>query len=258
MPYYKAFLQNLSCNNKFFIPNKLYENKKGYDCYENLLDCITATSPHHRIFIVGIGSKHYQKKYKTITTQLILLKELYKNDITNITKGKIKFNGVYACWYNDNGILHRDNGPAVENINGDKVWYQNGKIHRRSDKPALVKINGTKEWYKNDELHRRGDKPAIITRSGDKFWYKKGKLDRGEDRPAVIYKNGTMYWYKKGKIHRRCDKPAVLEYGVSKEWWVNGVLHRRKGPAVEYIDGCKEWWLKGVLVRQRKDRRKNY
>ena len=33
-------------------------------------------------------------------------------------------------WRNDRYELHREDGPAVEHINGDKAWFINGKRHR--------------------------------------------------------------------------------------------------------------------------------
>ena len=36
-----------------------------------------------------------------------------------------------------NGQLHRENGPALENINGDQFYYQYGKLHRE-DGPAYI------------------------------------------------------------------------------------------------------------------------
>ena len=31
--------------------------------------------------------------------------------------------------YDENGLLHRLDGPAVEGDDGSWVWYRNGKIH---------------------------------------------------------------------------------------------------------------------------------
>jgi hypothetical protein len=45
-------------------------------------------------------------------------------------------------------IIHREDGPAVENINGDKYWCLNGKYHR-TDGPAVEHANGTKWWFLN-------------------------------------------------------------------------------------------------------------
>ena len=39
-------------------------------------------------------------------------------------------------WFNENGELHREDGPAVENINGRKEYHINGQLHRE-DGPAI-------------------------------------------------------------------------------------------------------------------------
>ena len=35
-----------------------------------------------------------------------------------------------------NGKLHREDGPAIEDSDGDKYWYLNDKLHRE-DGPAI-------------------------------------------------------------------------------------------------------------------------
>jgi hypothetical protein len=45
---------------------------------------------------------------------------------------------------------HREDGPALEYTNGDKIWYINGKCHRE-DGPAVEYADGTKCWYINDK-----------------------------------------------------------------------------------------------------------
>tara|TARA_B110000503_G_C6938601_1_gene325889 strand:- start:132 stop:392 length:261 start_codon:yes stop_codon:yes gene_type:complete len=49
-----------------------------------------------------------------------------------------------------NGLLHREDGPAVEYANGDKWWYLNNLLHR-TDGPAVELINGVKAWYYHDK-----------------------------------------------------------------------------------------------------------
>ena len=49
-------------------------------------------------------------------------------------------------WYDSNGELHREDGPAVEYSNGDKWWCIHGKYHRE-DGPAYERKNGYKEYY---------------------------------------------------------------------------------------------------------------
>lgn len=59
---------------------------------------------------------------------------------------------IYARKYFLNGVLHREDGPAVEyHNNGGKVWYQNGLIHRL-DGPALEYSDGTNDWYYKGQL----------------------------------------------------------------------------------------------------------
>jgi hypothetical protein len=53
-------------------------------------------------------------------------------------------------WYL-NGHLHRENGPAIEYDNGDKVWYLNGQLHRENG-PAVEFASGHKEWWINYKL----------------------------------------------------------------------------------------------------------
>ena len=71
-------------------------------------------------------------------------------------------------WYL-NGKYHRENGPAVEYINGDRVWYLNGKLHRENG-PAIEYANGDRVWYLNGKRHRV-DGPAIEYANGNKYWY---------------------------------------------------------------------------------------
>jgi len=52
-------------------------------------------------------------------------------------------------WYNKEGQRHREDGPAIECVNGTKAWYNNGKQHRE-DGPAVEYANGDKSWYLDD------------------------------------------------------------------------------------------------------------
>jgi len=98
-------------------------------------------------------------------------------------------------WKNTNGKLHREDGPAIEYANGDKVWYING-IKHRLDGPAVEDVNGDRFWYKNDKRHRE-DGPAIEYATGNKYWYINGNLHR-LDGPAIEYADGSKMWYING------------------------------------------------------------
>jgi len=47
-------------------------------------------------------------------------------------------------WYRD-GVMHRDDGPAIEFANGSKVWRVHGKLHRE-DGPAIIYFN-EEYWF---------------------------------------------------------------------------------------------------------------
>jgi len=53
-------------------------------------------------------------------------------------------------WYLLNGQLHRENGPAVEYVNGHKEWWYYGKCHRL-DGPAVESADGSKIWYYHEQ-----------------------------------------------------------------------------------------------------------
>lgn len=49
-------------------------------------------------------------------------------------------------------ILHREDGPAIEYLNGDKAWYRDGKLHRE-DGPAVEYVDGGKEYWYGGEYY---------------------------------------------------------------------------------------------------------
>jgi len=72
-----------------------------------------------------------------------------------------------------NGLLHREDGPAIECADGCKEWRLNGKRHR-IDGPAVIYADGSKTWYLDGKRHRI-DGPAVEYLDGDKMWYLNGK-----------------------------------------------------------------------------------
>jgi hypothetical protein len=63
---------------------------------------------------------------------------------------KVKVSDSKTEWYNLNGELHREDGPAIEFADGDKYWYINGERHRE-DGPAIEFADGDKYWYINGQ-----------------------------------------------------------------------------------------------------------
>lgn len=76
--------------------------------------------------------------------------------------------GVTASWNDENGYLHRVNGPAMimkdvwdENNRGGwylKEWYFHGFLHRIGG-PAREWADGSEEWFVHGRIHRL-DGPA--------------------------------------------------------------------------------------------------
>ena len=92
--------------------------------------------------------------------------------------------------------FHREDGPAIENVDRYKAWYLNGKLHR-IDGPAVEYIGGNREWFLNGKRHRE-DGPALEYADGYKAWYLNGKRHR-EDGPAVEHADGSKKWFLSGK-----------------------------------------------------------
>lgn len=85
------------------------------------------------------------------------------------TTDRLKF---YYYYDEEKRILHREDGPAIEYHNGDKIWYLNGVRHRE-DGPAIEFVIRYKEWRKHDKLHRE-DGPAREYPNGNKEWWFNG------------------------------------------------------------------------------------
>ena len=95
---------------------------------------------------------------------------------------------------------------------GRKVWLLNGEYHRE-DGPAIEHLNGTKIWCLNGRLHRK-DGPAEERPNGSKFWYINGEYHR-ENGPAIEYSNGSKYWYLNG---RQLFEEELLSKGIQKNY----------------------------------------
>ena len=110
---------------------------------------------------------------------------------------KINEDGDKTYWKNkEMTILHREDGPAIEWVDGYKVWYLNGQPHRE-DGPAIEHGNGAKNWYKHGKRHRE-DGPAYEGADGTKFWIVNGFYHR-EDGPAIEWAYGDKEWILNGE-----------------------------------------------------------
>jgi hypothetical protein len=78
--------------------------------------------------------------------------------------------------------MNNNDKPTRIDSDGCKFWEVDGKLHRENG-PAIEAKSGTKVWYING-LQHRDDGPAMETHCGKKVWFKHGKAHR-EDGPAV-------------------------------------------------------------------------
>lgn len=76
--------------------------------------------------------------------------------------------GNIEVWRLANGDLHREDGPAVVQPNGDREWYSHDKRHRE-DGPAIEYAQGTRAWYRHGKRHRI-DGPALTSNDGINEW----------------------------------------------------------------------------------------
>lgn len=116
--------------------------------------------------------------------------------------------------YYINGVLHRDDGPAMESKKRIE-WWRYGLLHR-DDGPAVV--GSSLEWFRHGLKHR-DDGPAFVQGKNTEWWLN-GKRHR-EDGPAIEYENGTTAWFFDGKLH--CDDgPAIIHPNGYMIWYKNG------------------------------------
>jgi hypothetical protein len=61
----------------------------------------------------------------------------------------------FVAYLNEQGVRHRENGPAVVYNDGSVIYYRNGLIHR-DDGPAMIVANGEKQYWMHVGRDSRG------------------------------------------------------------------------------------------------------
>jgi len=159
-------------------------------------------------------------------------------------------------WY-DNGLVHRDNGPAVVRFDGMKRYYKHGKPHRELGQPVIEFPDGSEVYMTDEKIHRDGDKPAIILNANNGLFVDDKKkieyaiFSKHEELYDILINMGLFkingiikYWFKKGKLTR--DDGPVIETNDYIIWIKDYMIHRDNGPAIIYADGKCEFWTKNV------------
>ena len=151
---------------QFHFPSGQYMDERDED-----IDVVDFFQSHPKIFNVfkRLGLVDYDKK----------------DEVWRIESG----------YYNNQGQLHRLDGPAYIGADGRREWWQNGRLHRL-DGPAVEWEDGSQEWWQNGQRHRL-------------------------DGPAREWANGSREWYQNGLRHR-LDGPAHEWANGAREWWIDG------------------------------------
>lgn len=179
---------------------------------------------------------------------------------------------LYITKYYQHGILHNENGPAVE-INRDyefeSRYYINGLLHRE-DGPAIT-INrrfgpSYREHRVNGKLHREtGPAKYEETSPGNILWgeyYKDNKFLYKENEHPI--RDNNPYKYLISLLEENDATYYSNGQTRKKEYRTEGNLHNDNGPAFisYYFDGTneveayfsngnlyeiKEWWRNGNL-----------
>lgn len=126
-----------------------------------------------------------------------------------------------GCIYhlNANGILHREDGPALIYHEDHWQWCKDGLAHR-DDGPAIYHKDHYEIWCQNGNRHRLDGPAVIFYKEGRSAWYQNGELNR-IDGPAIEYANGDAAWYEQGELNR-IDGHAFQFADGSGNWYIQG------------------------------------
>jgi len=91
-----------------------------------------------------------------------------------------------------NKDIHMNTTKMYIDEYGNKEYFNLKRRYHREDGPALEYVDGEKHWFKEGQWHRV-DGPAVEWENGTKIWYKEGLLHR-VDGPSLKYSNGSKYW----------------------------------------------------------------
>ena len=118
---------------------------------------------------------------------------------------------------------------------GDKYYYLNGLLHRE-DGPAVEYHFNDEQWTNQDEYDTFGSQ--IRTH---KAWYSHGEYHR-IGGPAIEWADGTNSWFVNGKKHR-LDGPAIETFDGRKLWYVDDVLiHCKDQEEFERLLKMRAFW----------------
>lgn len=134
---------------------------------------------------------------------------------------------------------------TVEITDDEITWRRNGVIHRE-DGPAVLRSCGRVCWYKDGLPHREG-LPANETRDEQgnilsQAYFLHGERVSMDGQPAIMHRheNGVLFaqWFNEvGEVARPEDEGPAISWwypngSYSHEFYLAGVQHRSQGPSV--------------------------
>ena len=135
---------------------------------------------------------------------------------------------VVKYFFNDDKVLHNENGPAIVyyHYEGDDISKcEEGQINRE-------------DYYINGKLFRE-DGPVVVKYANNNISYERF-LNHKDNIKAIYYKctstgelKNKLIIYNNGKKHRSYYMNDLLRY---EEFRTNDVLHNYSGPALIYYD----------------------
>jgi len=128
-----------------------------------------------------------------------LLENVYRAILREARAQSQEFENGAIEWTLPSGVLHNENGPAIEQGDGSKYWYIDGDRHRDGNLPAIEMANGDKEWWVEGKRHRDGGLPAVEKANGDREYWFNGKR-HNEDGPAIVSGKNSSFWINGKRI----------------------------------------------------------
>ena len=101
-------------------------------------------------------------------------------------------NNFGTVYYKVLGLLHREDGPAVEYTNGRQAWYFRGNMHRENG-PAYIDVGiNYSAWWVHGKRHRE-DGPAVEwSTSRINSWYIQDRQMTEEEHDAWREENNSI------------------------------------------------------------------
>lgn len=188
--------------------------------YEYVLDCLDEAGWEVEYKGDKVSSPNWQAEYhvspipggtKSKRSKLIYERNLAKRQ----EEARIRFEAEERARNEVMVYQGRENNYYDEFVEATTYTKGSPNYFHREDGPALEFVTGEKHYYVENKLHRVGG-PAVILPDGSSIYYFEGKVHR-EDGPAVHYTAGSPegyrleYWLNNEEVTKE-----AFDYYISK------------------------------------------